>query len=81
MMPFSSVLTFLLYQGISIVIHSDPNTVAFVGFEQLEYSGVEGTSVDVCVALFFSSTMEGIPFIGVDVLLDLLTASGECINH
>ncbi len=61
-------------------VHCCLHLVGVVGFEQLEYSGVEGTSIEVCVAPFFSGTVEGIASISVNALQVLGTASGECTS-
>ncbi len=51
-----------------------------MGFEQLEYTGNEGDSVEICVRLVFSGTVSDAFRVEVDLFADNDTATGECVQ-
>ncbi len=51
-----------------------------MGFEQLEYTGNEGDSVEICVRLVFSGTVSDEFVVDVDLFADDDTATSECVQ-
>ncbi len=51
-----------------------------MGFEQLEYTGIEGDSVEICIRLVFSGTVSDEFVVEVDLFADDDIATSECVH-